>query len=99
MQGAVCPAFYPQPVAAPGYYPVSRDSFVGCVPPTACPGGNASFFNANVTSLAVFFSGSVSDVVRGFTISVNWILLSGRTLLCSLRMATTPLSWSQVGTP
>ena len=41
--GSVCPGGLEDPIASPGYYPQSRDSFVACAPVEACLGGvNAS---------------------------------------------------------
>jgi hypothetical protein len=64
VQGARCPRFYPQPLPAPGYYPINRDTFAQCVPVEACPGGDISALQNRSFNLAPFYQGSSLSLVR-----------------------------------
>lgn len=74
MQGAICPAFFLQPLPAPGYYPVSREVFTACFPASACPGGDLSML-ANLTfTLDTFYgtNNSLALVTTNVSAFSNW---------------------------
>lgn len=62
IQGALCLESYPQPIPAPGYYQTGFDSFIGCLPKDACPGGIATLSKYS-NSLDIFY-GSGDTLVR-----------------------------------
>jgi hypothetical protein len=41
-QNAECVGLFPLPVARPGFYPLSLEEYVSCVPADACPGVDTS---------------------------------------------------------
>ncbi len=41
-QNAECVGLFPLPLARPGFYPLSLEEFVSCVPADACPGVDTS---------------------------------------------------------
>lgn len=55
----MCLEFFPQPVAAPGYYALSMTEFTPCVPTSACPGINMSALLNHTFSLAPFYTGNL----------------------------------------
>jgi hypothetical protein len=59
----VCPRFYPQPVAAAGYYPRSAQEFIPCVPASACPGLNAALLGNASFSLSPFYDGDTMYLI------------------------------------
>ena len=65
-QNAQCVAFFPAPLPLPGYYPASFTDIVACVPPTACPGIDASQVSASLLQQSSLVGSDVANLMQHY---------------------------------